>query len=457
MAFLKHKANFLHHVTLLLLGYVCHISAFNLYPFVDSKALAKALNISVGCVVALNDTVDCDNDLFQWTVTVDDHWWETDNLTTLCTSGCTASAQAWNTDVASACTNDDLVVQGSLVPAATVAGRFWDGLQIACLQSSSSDWCLYESQSWVGSDVVRPDCAVVVDDPSCSDPANVTAENGRLANLYSDELLCSDCFIKLFDLRLASDYLPDSDYSDYLVAQLQDIQDVCSTSVGAISTRAFGGFAPAFPTVVSNATTTTDITTGSSVLTSTATTSTTSSVAIATPTPIQTGMISSCDEFYLVGAGDDCFDIANNYSITLEDFYTWNKDVTDNCTAGLWSGYYYCVGIGLDPGLLTSSDCQTVDFSYGVSTKDPVQACQQMSQLWNVTTGDLKFYTGGSVDCYSEETICMPAPCKLVQVGTGATWYALGIFSSVVTFFPPIGNLDWIEFQTKARADNANL
>lgn len=426
MAFLKTKAtSFPRRITLLLLGCVCHISAFNLYPFVDSTALAKGLNVSVDCVVALNETVNCDDDLFQWTVTVDDHWWETDNLTTLCTPGCTASAQAWNTDVTSACANDDLVVQGSLVPAATVAGRFWDGLQVACLQSSSSDWCLYESQSWVGSDVVRPDCTVVVDDPSCSDPANVTADNARLANLYSDELLCSDCFIRLFDLRLASDYLPDSDYSEYLVAQFQDIQDVCSTSVGAISTRAFGGFAPAFPTVVSAVTTTTiGIPSGSSsVLTSTATTSTTSSTSIvATPTPTQTGMISSCDDFYLVGAGDGCFDIASNYSITLEDFYAWNKDVTDDCSAGLWPDYYYCVGIELDPGLLTSSDCQTVDFSYGVSTKDPVQACQQMAQLWNVTTGDLKFYTGGSVDCYSDETICMPAPCQLVQVGIGASW-----------------------------------
>lgn len=414
------------HTLLLILALLNKASAFNLYPFVDSTALAKALNISVGCVVALNDTVACDNDLFQWTVTVDDHWWEIDNLTGLCTPGCTDSAQVWNTDVTLACLDDDLVVQGSLVPAATVAGRFWDGLQVACLQSTSSDWCLFESQSWVGSDVVRPDCTVVVDDPSCSDPANVTAENGRLSSLYPDEMLCSDCFIKLFGLRLSSDYLPDSDHSDYLVAQFQDIQDVCSTSVGAISTRAFGGFAPAFPTVVSNVTSTTDASTstGSSTSTSAIATTTTSSLPIATPTPTQTGMVPSCDSFYLVGAGDDCFDIAANHSITLEDFYTWNTDVTDNCTAGLWSGYYYCVGIELDPGLLTSSDCQTVDFSYGVSSKDPVVACQQMSQLWNLTTGDLKFYTGGSEDCYSETNICMPAPCRLVQVDTGATWYA---------------------------------
>lgn len=395
--------------------------AFNLYPFVDSTALAQALNISTGCVSALNDTVACDNDLFQWTVTVDDHWWETDNLTTLCTAGCTASAQTWNTDVTLACVDDDLVVQGSLVPAATVAGRFWDGLQVACLQSTSNGWCQAESQTWVGSDVVRPDCSVEVDDPSCLDPANVTAENSRLSNLYSDELLCSDCFVKLFSLRLSSDYLPDSDHSDYLVAQFQDIQDVCSTSVGAISTRAFGGFAPAFPTVTSNVTSTTDTAT---LTAATTTAATTTSVPIATPTPTQTGMISSCDSFYLVGAGDDCFDIAVNHSISLEDFYTWNSDVTDDCAAGLWAGYYYCVGIEIDPSLLTSSDCQVVDFSYGVSSKDATTACQQVSQLWNLTTGDVQYYTGGSEDCYSDTPICMPAPCHLVQVGTGESWYA---------------------------------
>ena len=66
---------------------------------------------------------------------MDDYFWSQDNLTALCTSACTASAQNWEIDVALACVDDDLTVYGKLVPAYTVAGRFTDGLGIACLQS----------------------------------------------------------------------------------------------------------------------------------------------------------------------------------------------------------------------------------------------------------------------------------------------------------------------------------
>lgn len=38
--------------------------------------------------------------------------------------------------------------------------------------------------------------------------------------------------------RVISPFLPDTDYSDYLVDQLQDIADVCSTSIPNITTRA---------------------------------------------------------------------------------------------------------------------------------------------------------------------------------------------------------------------------
>lgn len=93
---------------------------------------------------------------------------------------------------------------------------------------------MIKSLNWVGSDVIRPDCSVDPTDPSCSNPANVTATNQRIANLYNDTILCSECFMKLFYERLGSDFLPDSDYSDYLVDQFQDIQDVCSTAIGDV-------------------------------------------------------------------------------------------------------------------------------------------------------------------------------------------------------------------------------
>ena len=58
-------------------------------------------------------------------------------------------------------------------------------------ESADTDmsWCLIESQDWVGSDVIRPDCTTDASDPSCADPTNVSADDERLANLYNDDVV----------------------------------------------------------------------------------------------------------------------------------------------------------------------------------------------------------------------------------------------------------------------------
>lgn len=52
----------------------------------------------------------------------------------------------------------------------------------------------------------------------------------------------------------------------------------------------------------------------------TTTTSTGSGDGISTPSPIQTGMISTCDSFYLVKSGDSCAPIAAANDISLAQF-----------------------------------------------------------------------------------------------------------------------------------------
>ena len=96
---------------------------------------------------------------------------------------------------------------------------------------------MVESLSWVGSDIVRPDCSTDPTAQQCVNPYNVTAENERLANLYNDSMLCSDCFVQMMYYRVTSDYLPDSDYSDYLVDQFQDIQVSYAVACIEISAR----------------------------------------------------------------------------------------------------------------------------------------------------------------------------------------------------------------------------
>ena len=266
----------------------------------DPSLLASAFNISIGCLDALNETVTCEASLLQMAGSVDDYLWDIDNVTALCTSDCLSSASNWFTDVDSQCSNDVINVNGRLVPPITIPGRVLDGMNIACLTpdtnvladagvngsvftstiisetnstvtidttaptatsssvpdtqsmrkrqsnvsgssgSSSSGFCLIDSYSWIGSDIIRPDCTDPAgnDTAQCSDPTDVSPENERIANLYPDSLLCSDCFIKMFYLRVASPYLPDLDYSDYLVSQYFDIVDVCAAKMPDLLIRA---------------------------------------------------------------------------------------------------------------------------------------------------------------------------------------------------------------------------
>ena len=280
---------------------------------------------------------------------------------------------------------------------------------------------MVESLSWVGSDVIRPDCSVYPSDPSCSNPANVTAANQRMANLYNDTILCDECFMKIFYQRLGSDFLPDSSYSEYLVDQMQDIQDVCTTTIGVISTRGVYAYPPTTPTpILANVTapnpnTTTAYATSTTAAASMSASATVSSVV--TPTPTHGTMVSNCNSFYYAQANDDCYDIALNHNITLADFEAWNIAVGSNCT-GLWADYYYCVGVALDT---TSGACQTIDTISGVTSLDDFEACNQLAVLHNVPTGTLISMTGAT-DCYSPNEICVPAACNLLNVTEGSTW-----------------------------------
>lgn len=65
--------------------------------------------------------------------TVDNYFWELDNVTDLCTSACFEAVDTWNNDVHIRCAYDSLVAYGKAVPATSVAGRYSDGFHIACL------------------------------------------------------------------------------------------------------------------------------------------------------------------------------------------------------------------------------------------------------------------------------------------------------------------------------------
>ncbi|KAF2219279.1 hypothetical protein BDZ85DRAFT_304804 [Elsinoe ampelina] len=212
-------------------------NAFQLYPLVRPDAFGELLNISQNCLAALNTTLNCDPDLFRWTLAVDDVWWSVENTSTLCTEQCKNDTQVWIAGVEDACFDQDIHAAGRIVPVETVSSRYVEGFNIACMQSSSQDWCLVESQRWVGSEIVGSDCDSNSSLAVCSSLPNATTANQRIANLYEDSLLCSECFLRMMYARVTSEFLPDADYSDHLVQEFQDIQAICQTSVGELTTR----------------------------------------------------------------------------------------------------------------------------------------------------------------------------------------------------------------------------
>ncbi|KAH8898728.1 hypothetical protein GQ53DRAFT_635263, partial [Thozetella sp. PMI_491] len=65
---------------------------------------------------------------------------------------------------------------------------------------------------------------------------------------------------------------------------------------------------------------------------------------VATPTPIQDGMATSCKTFHFVTAGQTYDTIVAIYHITTAQFISWNPAVGSSCT-GLWAGTYACVSV----------------------------------------------------------------------------------------------------------------
>ncbi|KAI0418525.1 carbohydrate-binding module family 50 protein [Xylaria grammica] len=357
--------------------------AFNLYPEVNPDKLAIALNISTECVTALNQSIpECDQTLFQMASNFDDYWWEDDNVTALCTSNCSQAASVWLDAISDPCYEEYVTAYGRAVPASSVAMRYTDGLNIICLASwPESDpapthpWCLTESQEWVGSDIVRVDCAANPSDPTCT--GNISAipdDYRRMANLYSDDLLCSDCFVWILWYRVTSLFLADSDHSDYLIEQLQDIQDVCSTQLPEVTIRNLPPYGsatvtlpptstasspPAATTCAGQAVDSSDSSNGDCGSLSTkfgvstgdlraSTASDTCQFAntICLPNPCTLLQVAANAS----GLAPSCADLAATFKATTVQFLSWNRNIEGLCDS-LSEGQYVC---GSAPGTNSS-------------------------------------------------------------------------------------------------------
>ncbi|GKT95383.1 lysM domain-containing protein [Colletotrichum tofieldiae] len=318
--------------------------------------MAEMLGISENCVKALNTTLPCDKDLFGWTVKIDDVYWTEQDVSTLLRD----QRPTWTETVASACNEDWLVVGDRAVPAETLSLRFAEGLEMACLRYTSSKWCLPASYNWIGSAVVQVDCAANPTDPWCINPANVSAENSRISTLYNDDLLCSECFLNMLYRRVTSEFLPDTDHSDYLVGEFQDIQSVCQTSIGPLATRAV----PLYPYA-------TEL----------------NETAPEPPVIPSTGA-----------------------PILGDDGSPWDpeEDTSDP---------------GIDEEIPTEKRIPTKpnrSRSQLSRCLDGIEACNELAEEYGVATGQLMYATS-TEDCYSYDFVRVPEACELLRVNAGHT------------------------------------
>ncbi|KAI1109681.1 hypothetical protein F5Y14DRAFT_444510 [Nemania sp. NC0429] len=405
-------------------------ASFTMFPFITAQDLAPQLGWTEPCLTAMNTTLRCDSDLYRMAGQPDNYYWSEENVTSLCTSDCVDDSSTWVGQVGDACVGQTFNVGGKLVPVDSVALRYVEGITMTCLKSNdlpftyTSDplaneaallnddldnpnstaqtnattgeplfdpidvapsddgdddpygpdnitdpsfyqnptWCFLESQNWVGVDVEPADCT---SDPSnifCTDPSSMN----RMVNLYYDTTLCSPCFLTVLWYRINSLFLPDTDHSDYLIEQYQDIQDVCQMSMPETVVRALPSYAsaPSVPYLppgtdpAGNSSTSPSscsgqtlapsgsgcdalsqeygVTTGD-LMAATGSSSCVASDAVCVPEPCSLVQVS---------ASSSCSGLAASYAtsamnITTNLFLSWNPNIVGLCD-NLQSGQYVC-------------------------------------------------------------------------------------------------------------------
>ncbi|CBF71205.1 hypothetical protein AN6664.2 [Aspergillus nidulans FGSC A4] len=115
-----------------------------------------------------------------------------------------------------------------------------------------------------------------------------------------------------------------------------------NTNLGTSCTGLWAEYYVCVSIVGVSPTTTTKTTTRTATTTRT---TTTQGNGVATPTPIQPGMTTSCKKFHKVVSGDQCGTIASKAGITLVNFLRWNPGVGGSACSSLWLGYYVCIAV----------------------------------------------------------------------------------------------------------------
>ncbi len=277
--------------------------------------------------------------------------WTPLDVSNLCTTACVSSLSSWQSNVETVCDEETTYQAGAIVKARALPLSFTFNANLVCMQDSEDNWCFLESQAWDGSDYIRWDPTMCFPDddddswvaPECADPGfnldTITDDMAKMTNLYSEELFCSECFLKLYRQRLLNPWLPNSNFTDYLIEQFDTIQENCSTTLPYVTSAA------------------------------------TLFVGVATPTAPTTTIATSS------GA----------------------SSVSGSASSTLPTATPTCLGQVVEP---------IAEWLI----------CDDLSDTYNVSTGDARVYTGDH-DCYFTEDVCLPPPCELDIVWDEPSWY----------------------------------
>ncbi|RYP41199.1 hypothetical protein DL767_001203 [Monosporascus sp. MG133] len=375
----------------LLVAWTAWTSAdFTLYKAYNADALIAGLALSDTCLQALNTTVTCNETLINLAGQgADIHYWTPTDVTQLCSFACTESLGAWERTVNTVCAEETTIQNGVIVKARALPLTFTYNAGLVCTRDqAASRWCFLDSQTWQGSDYIRwdPDmCFSDGDDnstvaPECADPGfdvdEVDDDMSAIRNLYDRDLYCSDCFLQIYRKRLLNPWLPNANFTDYLIDQFDDIQRECSTSlpyttsastlyVGEATSTTTTGATPTGPSTTATPTcqgqtiqplanwlTCDDLSDTSpggtapkpnATITAPGATGSPTYYETATPAnPTQSGTISQCGAYYLVAPGDDCFTVTQRFNLAAGRLWEWNTYLDEACS-NLWLGYDACV------------------------------------------------------------------------------------------------------------------
>ncbi|KAG6908737.1 hypothetical protein DXG01_003441 [Tephrocybe rancida] len=171
------------------------------------------------------------------------------------------------------------------------------------------------------------------------------------------------------------------------------------------------------------------------VFTTTTTTSTPTTTqpptSTATPTNVAPGVVAGCTNFF-TETNLLCYQIASTFSITVENFETWNGG-TGVCNA-LQSGLAYCVGSkpsNIAPGAIATCT------SYFTET---TLLCYEIAAKFGITVAQFEAWNGGASVCNVLQTgvsYCVAAPATTTTAPPVATPtnVATGVISGCTNFF----------------------